>query len=1012
MIKLTLRECQKVASVKLSNIFLCILVALSGLLTQGLHARETDAPIVFRATDAVKPGELLTVYGEGITPAGIQLAVDSTHAAQPTENATALNIVQTDPEGHFAIAQLPADLPAGAYHLWVKNPAGWSNPLKLNAARPQWLSIDRIAAGLKVKVVGRNLDGLEFKASRQTRVKLLSKPKLRAFNDDQGRRIEAELISLEGDQVSVRRDGSKFTLPLSRFSAADRKFIQDWAARRAQGNADGEYDAEILNINPYAVDFTVSAAVPHATYDILVSNDGGTMWSGLESDQTLTVVSKVDDPLGLGVFWAGDFNWSRRINVRDHRAKGDGKADDTEAIQAAIDKAKKAGGGVVYLPDGTYRATSIQLPAGVVLLGQSRENTVLAFANNKSTKFITAKDDGIAGGRTGIANLKIGIDMNNPKQVFPDHFISFGNAWGSGLKWVGFTKNRTAERIFVKDVTVDYPDESRNGGADILSVYAHQYVQVSGMIVKGYKAWSASMISRYSSFSDSRFECSNRGGIAITANVYTVMERNSITFSSLQNDQVVKRGLEVTSHSYLAENHVVNCSGTANWNEQINIEPRDGITKMYGDVAGATSDTVVVKPRMIGKELFGHVTDSYRDMPEVAHQNNWSLEYNKYPQGWYITITGGTGLGQYRRVVLLDEQTNTTRINEQWNVVPDKTSKFVISVPALNNVAYNNHFKNGSKPLLGYQNMFDSVFAGNHSEDTQGYNMTNYYVLNDGPSNSRFSILYFNSMVNNTTKGVARFRGTNGIGFHFFLELTEARDENAFAYTCYGLDIRNNYVRSDLPAPQPSTRETPPVNGIYLGSYLRGGKAGKNAIKAAVIENNIVRDSNRGISLGGTLYPFWNSDLRPDTPPLSYGIVVKDNKFMNVEREIVDNKSEATVLINNVAIDDRLPPVTSAKVNGMQAGGVHAGEVKVELTATDAVAGVKRTEYSVDGGASWKTYEVPVLIADAGGHVIHYRSIDRVENLEPAKSLDFTIGSGAAPGPSPPAAPTPAPTTR
>jgi len=42
------------------------------------------------------------------------------------------------------------------------------------------------------------------------------------------------------------------------------------------------------------------------------------------------------------------------FNVMDYGARNDGSASSTDAFRAAIEAAKKAGGGTVYVPAGTY----------------------------------------------------------------------------------------------------------------------------------------------------------------------------------------------------------------------------------------------------------------------------------------------------------------------------------------------------------------------------------------------------------------------------------------------------------------------------------------------------------------------------------------------------------------------------------------------------------------------------------------------------------------------------------
>jgi len=50
-------------------------------------------------------------------------------------------------------------------------------------------------------------------------------------------------------------------------------------------------------------------------------------------------------------------------------AKGDGRTDDTNALQAAIDRARAEGGGRVWLPPGIFCTSTLTLPGGVAIQG-------------------------------------------------------------------------------------------------------------------------------------------------------------------------------------------------------------------------------------------------------------------------------------------------------------------------------------------------------------------------------------------------------------------------------------------------------------------------------------------------------------------------------------------------------------------------------------------------------------------------------------------------------------------
>ena len=54
-------------------------------------------------------------------------------------------------------------------------------------------------------------------------------------------------------------------------------------------------------------------------------------------------------------------------NVLDYGVKGDGKTNNTKAINATIDAAVKQGGGTVYFPAGDYLSFTIHMKSKITL---------------------------------------------------------------------------------------------------------------------------------------------------------------------------------------------------------------------------------------------------------------------------------------------------------------------------------------------------------------------------------------------------------------------------------------------------------------------------------------------------------------------------------------------------------------------------------------------------------------------------------------------------------------------
>jgi hypothetical protein len=782
------------------------------------------APVLLRVSDAIKPGDLLTIYGEGIGGDDLQIALAEANGnqtpAEPPHDAFTLVPVFVGPDGHFASVVLPATREAGTYHIWVKNSYGWSQPILLNGARPQWLSEESIFAGLTIKLVGRNLDGREWGDKEKTKVRLV-------------------------------KDGQA-------------------------------YEVQAKSVNPFAVTFTVSEEVPTGTYDVIASSDGH-HWAKLayteEYGQRLTVVSPSADPLGLGVAWVNQFHWEREVNVLDYGATPNDTTDDTAAIQSAIDAVGAQGGGVVYFPDGNYRITGLVLPEGVVLLGQSKEGTILTYANtaaNASSKaMIVARTDaaGASVGKVGLARLTVTLDAQNPTQAFPDTFIWIGDGWGARVQ---DELLRKSEYLFLKEVKLDYPMEKRTGRGIGVVTIARGHFLVRQSEFSGYNATvTSTYVSKYMQMFDNRIDAGF--GLVGGVGIFTTFERNLIKFHpDLKLGDT--HGIFTRGPSYVADN-IVEDIGTVGHNdgESYCIESFRGGAKMIGSVSAATSTSVTVSPKWV-------TLNSWEDQS----WDPWDITHHCWA-GWHIVITEGRGLGQDR--LLTSRNGSTYSLSKPWDVIPDSTSKYVVLVPTKGTAFYHNIAKNTSKGYWFYNDAIDGVMVNNVGENTEGFYVNSYTGERPDRKDFRYTIGYFNRIQGNTMTGISAKSKVVGIG-----SKTELSTGDAYAYEIYGFAIKENTLTSVLPAPAiTGDTEAPDINGLYAVNINFAQKATRNAILGVFIENNTVTNSDRGISLGGTGYPQVSQTVKDRSNPISYGVIIKGNTFTNVTQQVVDNGTTGTI---------------------------------------------------------------------------------------------------------------------
>ena len=144
---------------------------------------------------------------------------------------------------------------------------------------------------------------------------------------------------------------------------------------------------------------------------------------------------------------------NRAFNVRDHGAKGDGRANDRAALQSALDACAKAGGGTVRVPPGDYLSGALRMASGVTLHLEAGA-TLWASTNKSDYAGVSERHFLAAEGAQHLALAGRGV-------IHGQGTADYGARWGVPKKpefRAGILLFTDCRDVTVRDVTILYSD--------------------------------------------------------------------------------------------------------------------------------------------------------------------------------------------------------------------------------------------------------------------------------------------------------------------------------------------------------------------------------------------------------------------------------------------------------------------------------------------------------------------------------------------------------------------------
>jgi hypothetical protein len=238
-------------------------------------------------------------------------------------------------------------------------------------------------------------------------------------------------------------------------------------------------------------------------------------------------------------------------NALDFGVTGDGLTNDTAALQAAINA---SAGGVLYLPAGVYRCSTLSLVANLTLIGAGQNNTIIrsngtvvdSFVAGLSTDYVTVQDLQI-----DFADIS-SVTATSAFGFFNSNFVAIRNCTVVKFNKLGVGLN-SCRNFWIQDCYIARTTADAQGvNESILTTETNTYQTTQyGWIQNNVCVNSGMLLQGGYLFVDNNTVDGWRYGAGIgvaqtTSTIFNVLSNNHIigNYAGLDSDNLTNKGIE------------------------------------------------------------------------------------------------------------------------------------------------------------------------------------------------------------------------------------------------------------------------------------------------------------------------------------------------------------------------------------------------------------------------------------------------------------------------------------